>query len=127
MDYLDGLSLVDGPVVWLVWAAAAAGLAYLLTHVALRHTGFARTGFGRTGRREPGAAVAVAAAMTLLAAALVAAVHWFLLYAVTVFPAELPGETLAWSVSGVLALLLWLMRLLGLWGRGRTRHQSDRH
>jgi S-formylglutathione hydrolase FrmB len=118
VDYLDGLSLVDGPVVWLVWAAAAAGLAYLLTHVALRHTGFARTGFGRTGRREPGAAVAVAAAMTLLAAALVAAVHWFLLYAVSAFPAELPGETLAWSVAGVLALLLWFMRLLGLWGRG---------
>ena len=119
MDYLDALSLVDGPVVWFVWAAAAAGLAYLLTHVALRHTGFARKGFGRTGRRDPGAAVAVAAAMTLLAAALVAAVHWFLLYAVSVFPAELPGETLAWSVAGVLALLLWFMRLLGLWGRGR--------
>lgn len=115
MDYLDGLSLVDGPVVWIVWAAAAAGLAYLLTHVALRHTGFRRT-----GRRASGAAVAVAAAMTLLAAALVAAVHWFLLYAVTVFPAELPWETLAWSVAGVLALLLWLMSLLGLWGRGRT-------
>ncbi|WP_018775713.1 alpha/beta hydrolase [Arthrobacter sp. 131MFCol6.1] len=114
MDYLDGLSLVDGPVVWLAWAAAAAGLAYLLRHAALR-----RTGFAHTGRRPPGAAVAVAAAVTLIAAALVAAVHWFLLYAVTVFPAELPGETLAWSVAGVVALLLWLMRLLGLWGRGR--------
>ncbi|SKB92384.1 S-formylglutathione hydrolase FrmB [Arthrobacter sp. 49Tsu3.1M3] len=120
MDYLDGLSLVDGPVVWLVWASAAAGLAYLLWHVALRHTGLARTGLAHAGRREPGAAVAVAATVTLLAAALVAAVHWFLLYAVTVFPAELPGETLAWSVAGVVALLLWLMRLLGLWGRGRT-------
>ena len=120
MDYLDGLSLVDGPVLWLVWASAAAGLAYLLWHVALRHTGLARTGLAHAGRREPGAAVAVAATVTLLAAALVAAVHWFLLYAVTVFPAELPGETLAWSVAGVLALLLWLMRLLGLWGRGRT-------
>lgn len=117
MDYLDGLSLVDGPVVWLAWTAAAAGLAYLLWHAAFRRTGFRRTGLAHPGRRPPGAAVAVAAAVTLIAAALVAAVHWFLLYAVTVFPAELPGETLAWSVAGVVALLLWLMRLLGLWGR----------
>jgi S-formylglutathione hydrolase FrmB len=115
VEYLDGLSLIDGPVVWLVWAAAAAGLAYLLTHVAFR-----RTGFAHTGRRPPGAAVAVAAAVTLLAAALVAAVHWLLLYAVTVFPAELPAEILGWAVAGVVALLLWLMRLLGLWGRGRS-------
>ncbi|WP_026539618.1 alpha/beta hydrolase [Arthrobacter sp. 9MFCol3.1] len=128
MDYVDGLSLVDGPVVWLAWAAAVAGLAYLLWHAAilrtgfrrtgLARTGFAHTGFAHTGRRPPGAAVAVAAAVTLIAAALVAAVHWFLLYAVPVFPAELPGESLAWSVAGVAALLLWLMRLLGLWGRG---------
>ena len=44
------------------------------------------------------------------AAALVAAVHWLLLYAVTVFPAEHPAEILAWAVAGVVALLLWLMR-----------------
>ena len=52
--------------------------------------------------------------------------HWFLIYAVSVFPEELPCETLAWSVAAVVALLLWLLRLLGLWGRGRVRHQSDR-
>jgi S-formylglutathione hydrolase FrmB len=108
-------------VVWLAWAAAAAGLAYLLWHAAIRHTGFRQTGFRQTGYRRPGAAVAVVAAVTLLAAALVAAVHWFLLYAITVFPDELPGETLAWSVAAVVALLLWLMHLLGLWGRGGSR------
>lgn len=121
MDYVDSLRLADGPVVWLAWAAAAAGLAYLLWHAALRRTGFRRTGLRQTGHRPPGAAVAVVAAVTLLAAALVAAVHWFLLYAITVFPDELPGETLAWSVAAVVALLLWLMRLLGLWGRGGSR------
>jgi S-formylglutathione hydrolase FrmB len=121
VDYLDGLRLVDGPVVWLAWAAAAAGLAHLLWHAAIRHTGFRQTGFRQTGYRRPGAAVAVVAAVTLLAAALVAAVHWFLLYAITVFPDELPGETLAWSVAAVVALLLWLMHLLGLWGRGGSR------
>jgi S-formylglutathione hydrolase FrmB len=125
VDYLDSLRLVDGPVVWLAWAAGAAGLAYLLWHAAPRHTGlrdtaFRQTAFRRISRHLPDA-VLVVAAVILLAAALVAGVHWFLIYAITVFPAELPGETLAWSLAGVGALLLCLMRLFGLWGRGRSR------
>lgn len=120
MDYLDSLRLVDGPVVWLAWAAAAAGLAYLLWHAALRHTGFRDRDLGQI-RRHPADAAAVVAAVTLLAAALVAAVHWFLIYVITVIPAELPGETLAWSLAAVGALLLWLMRLFGLRGRRGSR------
>ncbi len=125
MDYLDSLRLVDGPVVWFAWASGAAGLAYLLWHAGLRHTGLRHsalrdTAFRPITRHLASAAVAVAAA-TLLAAALVAAVHWFLIYVITVFPAELPAENLAWSVAAVAALLLWLMRLFGLWGRGRSR------
>jgi S-formylglutathione hydrolase FrmB len=120
VDYLDSLRLVDGPVVWLAWSAGAAGLAYLLWHAAFRHTGLRDTTFRQIGRRLPDATLVVAA-VTLLAAALVAAVHWFLIYAVTVFPAELPGETLAWSLAAVGALLLWLMSLAGLWGRRRSK------
>ncbi|CAH0270990.1 MULTISPECIES: alpha/beta hydrolase [unclassified Arthrobacter] len=120
MDYLDSLRLVDGPVVWLAWAAGAAGLAYLLWHAAFRYPGFRHTASGHIRRRLPGAAVVVAA-VTLLAALLVAAVHWFLIYAITVFPAELPGETLVWSQVGVGALLLWIMCLFGLRVRGRSR------
>ncbi|SDK83474.1 esterase family protein [Arthrobacter sp. ok362] len=120
MDSLDGLRLVDGPVVWLAWAAGAAGLAYLLWHAGLRHTGFRDPAF-RQIRRGLASAAVVVAAVILLAAALVAAVHWFLIYAITVLPDELPGENLAWSLAAVGALLLWLMRLFGLWGRGRSR------
>ena len=40
MDYFDSLRLVDGPVVWLAWAAGAAGLAYLLWHTGPRHSVF---------------------------------------------------------------------------------------
>ncbi len=117
MDSLDSLRLVDGPVVWLAWAAAAAGLAHLLWHTAFRHSG---------RRRAPGRAAAVVAAVTLLAALLVGAVHWFLIYAVSVFPAELPWETLAWSAAAVGAMLLWGMRLFGLWHGGLHRRNPWR-
>ena len=119
MDYLESLRLVDGPVVWLAWAAGAAGLAYLLWHAGLRHTGTGHSASRKTGQHRLAGAAVVVAAATLLAAALVAAVHWFLIYVVTVFPAELPAENLAWSLAAVAALLLWLTRLIGLWGRGR--------
>lgn len=112
MDFLDGLRLTDGPLVWAAWTAAAAGMAYLLRHTAFRHDG---------GRRRPGPAAAIVATVVLLAAALVAAVHWFLIYAISVLPDELPGETLAWSVPAVGALLLWVLFLYGLRGRGRGR------
>ena len=77
--------------------------------------------FGKSGSRPPVPAAVVVAAVILLAAALVAAVHWFLIYAITVFPDELPGETLAWTLAAVVALLLWLMGLPRLWGRGSSR------
>ncbi|BCW71960.1 alpha/beta hydrolase-fold protein [Arthrobacter sp. NicSoilB8] len=108
MDFIEDLRLVDGPAVWVAWAAAAAGMAYLLWRAAFR-------------RRRPGPAAVVVVAVSLLAVALVAAVHWLLIYGISVFPDELPGETLAWSVSAVGALLLWLLCLVGLWGRGRSR------
>ena len=108
MDFIDDLRLADGPVVWVAWAAAAAGLAYLLWRAAFR-------------RRPAGRAVAVVVAAALLAVALVAAVHWLLIYGISVFPDELPAETLAWSVPAVGALLLWLMCLARLWGSGRSR------
>ena len=108
MDFIDDLRLADGPVVWVAWAAAAAGLAYLLWRAAFR-------------RRPAGRAVAVVVAASLLAVALVAAVHWLLIYGISVFPDELPAETLAWSVPAVGALLLWLMCLVRVWGSGRSR------
>ena len=108
MDFIDDLRLADGPVVWVAWAAAAAGLAYLLWRAAFR-------------RRPAGRAVAVVVAASLLAVALVAVVHWLLIYGISVFPDELPAETLAWSVPAVGALLLWLMCLARLWGSGRSR------
>ncbi|MFF2246794.1 alpha/beta hydrolase [Arthrobacter sp. NPDC058130] len=124
MDYLNDLRLVDGPVVWFTWFAGAAGLAYLLWHAVLRarfRQGFRQTTFRQTGQRQPVPAAVVLSAVILLAAALTAAVHWFLIYAISVFPDELPGETLAWSVAAVVALLLWLMGLPGLWARGGNR------
>lgn len=103
MDYLEDIRLVDGPVLWTAWAAGAAGLAYLLW---------------RSGRRHRvGASAVVIAAALLLAAALVAGSHLLLIYVFLAFPEELPWEVLAWSVPAVAALLLWLLRLHGIWGR----------
>ena len=121
MDFLSDLRLVDGPVVWFTWFSGAAGLAYLLWHAVLRPTGLRQPAFRKIGERPPVPAAVVVAAVILLAAALVAAVHWFLIYAISVFPAELPGETLAWTLAAVVALLLWLMGLPGLWSRGGNR------
>ncbi|MGO4803726.1 alpha/beta hydrolase [Arthrobacter sp. 2MCAF15] len=125
MDYLNDLRLVDGPVVWFTWFAGAAGLAYLLWHAVLRPTSFRNTAFRQRLRQEgqhpPVPAAVVVAAVILLAAALTAAVHWFLIYAISVFADELPAEPLAWSVAAVVALLLWLMGLAGLWASRGSR------
>ena len=121
MDFPSDLRLVDGPVVWFTWFFGAAGLAYLLWHAVLRPTGFRPTSFRQIRLRAPVPAAVVVAAVILLAAALVAAVHWFLIYVISVFPDELPGETLAWTLAAVVALLLWLMGLPGLWRRGGNR------
>jgi S-formylglutathione hydrolase FrmB len=152
VDFIEDLRLVDGPVVWLAWAAGATGLAYLLWRTAFSNAAFSNAAFfnaaffnaggqnldskngdskNRDPRRTPArvslvVAAAVVVAVALLAVVLVAAVHWFLIYAISVFPAELPGEPLAWSVAAVWALLLWLLRLLGLRGRGRERNKRWR-
>jgi hypothetical protein len=57
----------------------------------------------------------------LAAAALLAGVHWLMIYVFSVFPEELPREVLAWSLLPVTALLLWSMRLWGIWRPGRDR------
>ncbi|MCX6498191.1 MAG: alpha/beta hydrolase-fold protein [Arthrobacter sp.] len=103
MDFIEDIRLVDGPVVWVAWAAGMAGLAYLLWQSGRRHSISA-------------SAVVVAAAL-MLSAALVAGFHLVLIYVLAVFPEELPWETLVWSVPAVAALLLWLLRLHGIWGR----------
>ncbi|MDQ0755861.1 alpha/beta hydrolase family protein [Arthrobacter sp. B3I4] len=103
MDFLEDIRLVDGPVLWTAWAVGVGGLAYLLWRCGRRHT--------------VGVSAAVLSAALLLAAALVAGSHLLLIYVLSVFPEELPWEVLAWSVPAVAALLLWLLRLHGIWGR----------
>ncbi|MCB5275133.1 hypothetical protein BJG92_02675 [Arthrobacter sp. SO5] len=114
MDFIEDLRLVDGPVLWIAWAAGAAGLAYLLWQA--------------LGSRTPGRGAAAwleallpVLSAVLLAAAIVAGVHWLLIYVYSVFPEELPGEVLAWSVAAVAALLLWLARLWAAWRRKAAR------
>jgi S-formylglutathione hydrolase FrmB len=103
VDFIEDIRLVDGPVVWTAWLAGAAGMAYLLWRSGRRHTISA-------------SAVVIAAAL-MVSAALVAGSHLVLIYVLSVFPEELPWETLVWSVPAVAALLLWLLRLHGIWGR----------
>ncbi|MDQ0820312.1 S-formylglutathione hydrolase FrmB [Arthrobacter sp. V4I6] len=108
MDFLEDIRLVDGPVLWIAWAAGAAGLAYLL---------WWRDGASRLQRVLRSGAAAVLSA--LLAAALVAGGHWLLIYVFSAFPEVLPREVLAWTVPAVAALLLLILRLKGIWGAKR--------
>jgi S-formylglutathione hydrolase FrmB len=123
VDWIENIRLVDGPVLWIAWAAGAAGGAYLLWP---RRRPALPPGSGREIGRAMTRAAALLCAAVLLAVALVAGVHWLLIYAVAVFPGELPRETLAWSVPAVAAVLLWLLRLHGIWRRGSGR-RSSRH
>jgi S-formylglutathione hydrolase FrmB len=104
VDFLEDIRLVDGPVLWIAWAAGAAGLAYLL---------WWRDGPSPLKRALRAAAAAVAAA--LLAAALVTGGHWMLIYVFSAFPEVLPREVLAWTVPAVAALLLLILRLTRIW------------
>ena len=114
MDFLEDLRLVDGPVLWIAWAAGGAGVAYLLWHGARRRRGNA------SARRRLDVLLPPAAAV-LAAAALLAGVHWLLIYVFTAFPEELPREVLAWSLLPITALLLWTMRVWGIWRPGAAR------
>ncbi len=92
---------------WFAWAAGAAGLGYLTWSV--------------VRRRRPARSAVLLGALSILAVALVAGIHWLLIYAWSVFPGELPQEVLAWALPAVAAVLLWLLRLTGLWSRsGRS-------
>lgn len=107
MVFAEDLRIVDGPVLWAACAAGIAGALYLL--------------WPRGRKRTPALHVAAAALAALIpAAALVLGVHWFLVYAVPVFPDVLPSEVLAWSVPAVAALLLALRRGWTTW-RARPR------
>jgi len=114
VDFLEDLRLVDGPVLWIAWAAGAAGIAYLLWH------GGRRRGGSATAARWPDLLLPAAAAV-LAAAALLAGAHWLMIYVLSVFPEELPREVLAWSLLPVTALLLWIVPLWRTWRRGSDR------
>ncbi|MGP4033916.1 alpha/beta hydrolase [Pseudarthrobacter sp. 1C304] len=122
MDFLEDLRLVDGPVLWTAWAAGAAGLGYLLWRGGHRSS-------QDTGPRRGLLFLLPLLAAVLAAAALLAGIHWLLIYAVPVFPGDLPREVLAWSLAAVTALLLWGRHLWTTWrtaaepGETRTRRR----
>jgi enterochelin esterase-like enzyme len=113
VDFLEDLRLVDGPVLWIAWAAGAAGIAYLIWQ------GGRRRSANTAAARWPD--VLAPAAAVLAAAALLAGVHWLMIYVFSVFPEELPREVLAWSLLPVTALLLWIMLLWWTWRPGSDR------
>ncbi|HSN36912.1 MAG TPA: alpha/beta hydrolase-fold protein [Arthrobacter sp.] len=117
MDFIEELRLVDGPVLWIAWAAGAAGLLYFL-----RLPSFPRQE-GRhhaPGTNAPRLLVFLLpfASAVLAASALLAAAHWLMIYAFAVLPGELPREVLAWLLAAVAALLLWILHLWRTWRRG---------
>lgn len=123
MDFLEDLRLVDGPVLWIAWAAGTAGVAYLLWPPGRRA---ARDTTGNTAAPRWPALLLLPAAAILAAAALLAGAHWAMIYIFSVFPGELPREVLAWSLPAVAALLLWLTRLWGNWRPRGARAPGDR-
>ena len=110
MGFADGIRIDDGPVLWAACAAGILGALYLL-----RPLGWNRAQLLR--------AAAAALAAVVLGGALILGIHWFLVYAVSVFPDVLPPEVLAWSVPAVAALLLALYRSWTVW---RTRPRPAR-
>ena len=123
MDFFEDLRIVDGPVLWIAWAAGTAGMIYFLWH------GGQRRSQDTTARRWLAFLLPPAVAV-LSATALLAGAHWLMIYVFSVFSEELPREVLAWSVPAITALLLWTMRLWGIWQprSARTRgRQGLRH
>lgn len=119
MDFLQDLRLVDGPVLWIAWAAGAAGVVYLLWQGG-------RFRARDTAARRWMAFLLPPAASVLGAAALLAAAHWLMIYVLSVFPGELPREVLAWSLPAVSALLLWATRVWGAWRAADSRTSGPR-
>lgn len=123
MDFIEDLRIVDGPVLWIAWAAGTAGMLYLLWQPGRR------AARGDAGTKAPPSRLAFLlppAAAIFAAATLLAGAHWALIYVFSVFPGELPREVLAWSLPAVAALLLWLMRLWGTWRpHGTARAPGD--
>lgn len=111
MGFAENIRIADGPVLWAACATGIAGLLYLLRP----HSGWKRA--------HPLHAWAVPLAALLLSVVLVLGVHWFLVYAVALFPDVLPPEVLAWSVPAVAGLLLALHRG---WVLRRTRPRPAR-
>ncbi len=81
MDFIEDLRLVDGPVLWLSWAAGAVGVAYFLWQGGGHRT-------GPTTAPRWLAFLLPFAACLLGAAALVAGAHWLMIYVFSVFPGE---------------------------------------
>ncbi|MCX2746613.1 alpha/beta hydrolase-fold protein [Arthrobacter sp. MI7-26] len=101
MDFLDKLSLVDGPFFWTILGAGIAGGAFLLFRPSWRWVLFI-------------------VAAVVVAIGVVALIHWLLVNVLIVFPEDLSFEVLAWSVVAFSALALFLFRLPGSSWRVRS-------
>ena len=118
MEFIEDLRLVDGPVLWIAWAAGAAGMAYFLWQCSRRR--------GRNAAAPSWQKFLLPSAAILTAAALLAGAHWLMVYVFSVFSAELPPKILAWSLPAVTALLLWALRMWETWRPGKVRPLSAR-
>ncbi|MEZ2389250.1 alpha/beta hydrolase [bacterium RCC_150] len=88
------MSLVDGPFFWTILGTGISGAIYLLWRRSLRWV------------------LAIASAF-VIAIAVVGVAHWLLVNVLLVFPEDLPGDVLVWSVIALAALALFLFRLKG--------------
>lgn len=105
MDWFFDLRLTEGPVYWVSLVLGLAGAVYLLVPPSRIRA-----------RRWAFRAIAAAA----VAFALVATVHWTLINVFSVFPDNIPDPVLLWVVTGVAAVILFLLRLPRSSGRPRA-------